>query len=323
MSFLKITDPAKRDLIVTEFLKTKKNIQQNFLNEKLGDIGLQQELTKFYKPIVDSQSTISKEQNALLSTIKENSAATSNALQALLASISSSIKAIQYPQYRSIEEQEEQEEQDKVLSETARTLNLGKIASKYALSYASNKIPFRIYFNDQTREFSIRDTVVNIQDDDIKVGNKTYVGTPGLWALLTLEKPTNFNVNDLNNYGEIMWTTRAMEHPDNPNKVLSSRGYKYKNIIKPIWEMYAKNITPNWDKLLGRKKGEAGEETVGEGVVVLPQDPNALVEMLSLRLASFQAGNTGVRNEIVGICDELLRQGVIDTDSYKNSMLQL
>ena len=36
MSFLKITDPAKRDLIVADFLKTKKNIQQNFLNEKLG-----------------------------------------------------------------------------------------------------------------------------------------------------------------------------------------------------------------------------------------------------------------------------------------------
>ena len=102
MSFLKITDPAKRDLIVAEFLKTKKNVQQNFLNEKLGDIGLQQDLVKLYKPIVDSQSTISKEQNALLSTIKENSAATSNALQALPASISSSIKAIQASQQPAI-----------------------------------------------------------------------------------------------------------------------------------------------------------------------------------------------------------------------------
>src|SRR5688572_3363761 len=98
MSFLKITDPAKRDLTVEEFHKTKKNIQQNFLNEQLGDIGMQQELTKFYKPIVDSQSMISKEQNALLSTIKENSAATSNALQALPASI----KALQGQQPPSI-----------------------------------------------------------------------------------------------------------------------------------------------------------------------------------------------------------------------------
>src|SRR5688572_21246513 len=102
MSFLKITDPAKRDLIVAEFLKTKKNIQQNFLNEKLGDIGLQQELTKFFKPVVDSQSTISKEQNALLSTIKDSSAATSDALQTLPASISSSIEAIQPQQHLAI-----------------------------------------------------------------------------------------------------------------------------------------------------------------------------------------------------------------------------
>ena len=56
MSFLKINDPAKRDYIVEEFAKRKKNVQQNFLSEKLGDIGLQQELTKLYrpKPIIDS-----------------------------------------------------------------------------------------------------------------------------------------------------------------------------------------------------------------------------------------------------------------------------
>ena len=34
MSFLKITDPKKRDFIVHEFLKTRHNIQQNFLLEQ-------------------------------------------------------------------------------------------------------------------------------------------------------------------------------------------------------------------------------------------------------------------------------------------------
>src|SRR5688572_14228434 len=131
MSFLKITNPAKRDLIVADFLKTKKNIQQNFLNEKLGDIGMQRELVKLYKPIVDSQSTISKEQNALLSTIKDNSAATSNALQALPASISSSIKAIQFPQYPSIVAYEDP-------GESVRTLELGEIATAYLQRYTSN-----------------------------------------------------------------------------------------------------------------------------------------------------------------------------------------
>ena len=37
MSFLKITDPKKRDLMVAEFLKTKKNIQRNQLVERLGE----------------------------------------------------------------------------------------------------------------------------------------------------------------------------------------------------------------------------------------------------------------------------------------------
>jgi len=69
MSFLKITDPSKRDFRVNEFLKAKRNIQQSYQSEKLGDIGLQRELTKLYKPITDSQSTqstaLAKELSAL------------------------------------------------------------------------------------------------------------------------------------------------------------------------------------------------------------------------------------------------------------------
>ena len=53
-----------------------------------------------------------------------------------------------------------------------------------------------------------------------------------------------------------------------------------------------------------RTKSEPG--TSGQGL--LPSDPNALRERLELLMASKQAGNTGVRNEIVSICDELLRQ---------------
>jgi histidine ammonia-lyase len=55
----------------------------------------------------------------------------------------------------------------------------------------------------------------------------------------------------------------------------------------------------------------------------MPSDLNALVEMLELRFASFKAGNTGVRNEIIDISDELLRQGVLNNVAYKKLMLQL
>ena len=107
MSFLEITNPSKRDFIVEELLKSKRSIKQNFLSERLGYIGLQRELTKMYKPIVDSQSIISKEQKALLSTIKQNSAETSNALKSLPASISASLKSLPFKQYPSIEAYED------------------------------------------------------------------------------------------------------------------------------------------------------------------------------------------------------------------------
>ena len=58
-------------------------------------------------------------------------------------------------------------------------------------------------------------------------------------------------------------------------------------------------------------------EYEGEGVVVISSDPNALLERLDLLLASQEAGHTGARNELVSICDELKRQGVLDTNSYK------
>ena len=40
-------------------------------------------------------------------------------------------------------------------------------------------------------------------------------------------------------------------------------------------------------------------------------------------MASKQAGNTDLRNEIVSICDELLRQKILTSDAYKKLMLTL
>ena len=58
MSFLKITDPKKRDFIVNEFLKTRQNIQQNFLSESVGDLSTHYELSKLFKPVTDMQKDL-------------------------------------------------------------------------------------------------------------------------------------------------------------------------------------------------------------------------------------------------------------------------
>jgi len=129
-----------------------------------------------YKPIVDSQSTISKEQKALLCTIKENSAETANALKALPASISTSLKVTQFPQYPSIKAYEE----DPVSN--IKTLELGDIATKYLQQYASDKRTVDTTFGINSKDgvLYIGDSPISIQSNDITVGDKTYGGSPGL-----------------------------------------------------------------------------------------------------------------------------------------------
>ena len=58
MSFLKITDPKKRDFIVNEFHKTRQNIQQNFLSQRSGGVKTQYELSKLFKPVTDMQKDL-------------------------------------------------------------------------------------------------------------------------------------------------------------------------------------------------------------------------------------------------------------------------
>ena len=105
--------------------------------------------------------------------------------------------------------------------------------------------------------------------------------------------------------------------PNSNNPAGNRKGAKWKKLIKPIW---GDTIEEKREKK--RKKGGSGGE--GIGVVVILSDPNALLERLDLLLSSQEAGRTGVGNELVSICDELKRQGVLDTKTYKklNSIIK-
>ena len=143
---------------------------------------------------------------------------------------------------------------------------------------------------------------VIIEDNDIiiaKTGEKLE-GTRGLWELIMSKSPQNFTDMDYDNYKYLIIMSNVLHRGDNPKNTYpkSSGSYKWTFLLGPIWK--------------SKKK-----EYEGEGVVVIPSDPNALLERLDLLLASQEAGHTGVRNELVSICDELKRQGVLDTKAYK------
>ena len=129
--------------------------------------------------------------------------------------------------------------------------------------------------------------------------------------------PKNYTDKDYYNYEDLMIMTNALHRgndEDNPHPK-GSGSTKWKKLLSPIWYRKKGGI------YRFPKKKEGYEE---EGVVVIPSDPNALLERLDLLFASQDAGQTGVGNELVSICDELKRQGVLDSKTYKkiNSIIK-
>ena len=121
----------------------------------------------------------------------------------------------------------------------------------------------------------------------------------------------NFHQWDYDNFAEIIHSTNALRrnNDESETKLKANKSWKWKHILKPIWDekdLYTGNgLTPSVP------------------TIILQCDPIALVERLDILMASIAARKTGVRNQLISVCDELLRQNLIDKHKYKIIMLQL
>ena len=288
MSFLKIRDPVKRDQTVEEYLELKKNIRDNLLSERTGEQQLQTELTKFYRPITETQKATTREITEGLKPSREGIEKLPQAMQPLGDATGEEEKPEATPE------------------------NLGDIAYNYLHRkdpYPRDKT-FGIYLGKDGHYHMGKQInkenkkILTIAYNNIIVDGEKFRGTPGLWELIMEDKPRNYTKEDKDEYRDLLIKTNALHHdfnPKNPNP-RSSVSYKWKNILGLIWH------------------GMGGYG--GKGIVIMPSDPNALLERLLL--ASQEAGHTGVGNELVSICDELKRQGVLDAETYKklNSIIK-
>ena len=208
MSFLKISDPTKRDQTVKEYLELKKNIRNNLLSERTGEQQLQTELTKFYRPITESQKATTKE-------ITESQKATAREITEGLRLIREGIEKLPQAMQpigeasgKTFEEEKEKEEPEEYEERENEEL-VGEIAYKYL-----NK-PFRDKTFGIRKEGSrhfIGDQHVIIQDNDIILtrSDERFQGTPGLWELITSKNPKNFTDKDYGEYKGIMLLTNAL-----------------------------------------------------------------------------------------------------------------
>ena len=199
MSFLKTSDPAKRDLIVKEYLDLKKNIRDNLLSERTGEQQLQTDLSKFFKPITETQKATTREITEGLKPIKEG------------------IEAITFPVYPSIQASEKPLEGED-------TQYIGEVAEKYLRKFATKSEADTTYgLYDRKGNFYIGNKPVVIIDNNIVVdGEEEYEGTPGLWELIVSKKPdeTIYTPKDKENYTKLMIKTNALHHKNNPEIIV-------------------------------------------------------------------------------------------------------
>ena len=242
MSFLKIRDPTKRDQTVKEYLELKKNIRDNLLSERTGEQQLQTELTKFYRPITETQKATTRKITEGLKPIREG-----------IEKLPQAMQPIGEASGETLEEEEDE--------------SVGDIAIKYLK--LDNKIKDTTFeINKIDGHHYIGDTHVIIHKNNIIIDDEKFIGTPDLWNLIMLKEPLrkDYTEKDMKNYVKILLKTHVLHQSYNPNNPYrkSSKADKWNRLLSNIWE--------------NRKEFE------GMGVVIMPSDPNALLERLDLLL---------------------------------------
>ena len=126
MSFLKISDPLKRDSIVKEYLELKKKIRDNFLSERIGESELQTDLSKLYRPITETQKATVREITEGLKPIREG---IDNIPDIILGE--KKIKEYEKELKEEEEEEEKEEDEEEEEYEEEEDKNIGEIARHY------------------------------------------------------------------------------------------------------------------------------------------------------------------------------------------------
>ena len=173
MSFLKISDPCKRDLIVKEYLELKKNIWDNLLSERTGEQQLQTDFSKFYRPITETQKDTAREITEKLKPIKEG--------------IENRPQAIIFPPTQPVGEaskEEEEEEEEELIGEIAK-------------EYLNRPSPDKTFGIREKGLYYIGNKQAIIFRNNIIIDNEKFEGTTGPWELITSKSPKYFTEGNI------------------------------------------------------------------------------------------------------------------------------
>ena len=345
MSFIKVKDPRKREELIKDFIETRKRIKDNFISRKVGEAEYQTGLTKLFKPVTETQKATTKEiteaQKATAERIEKGLLPIKEGIESLTMlpiETGETIPAIKYTE----------KEKTELGAYAVDSLNklYKEITEKKRTPVYSDILPV----DAKEGIYKIGKTSFKIKKNDLYFDFGEFKGTTGLWELLTssgIPDKKGYGAVDLRDYIIIMFATNATRQGYNKDNKRIGGNVKMNNFIKPFVialeeggeDKLVDEINKHFNLKDKDKKDETEEPEEPEepddlqpgisGVIpgsglILPSDPNALIDRFDLLFSSKKAGHTGVKNEIVAILDELKRQGVIKTNEYKklNSIIK-
>ena len=174
MSFIKVTDPRKREELIKDFIETRKRIKDNFVARKVGESDYQTGLTKLFKPITETQKATAKE-------ITEAQKATSEKFTSELLPIKEGIKGVATKEdIQRLPLQIFNQIFPALKYKESEITNLGVMAVDALIeAFTKDGIDrtYGIYAKD--KKFYMGNSPITIKDNDITIHETTFPGTSG------------------------------------------------------------------------------------------------------------------------------------------------
>ncbi|KAK5646335.1 hypothetical protein RI129_004799 [Pyrocoelia pectoralis] len=161
---------------------------------------------------------------------------------------------------------------------------------------------YGIHYNIDTDKWTMGNTPIDVQGEDLMVKGVRYKGTEGLYELIIMNAPdlSLITEQDEENYKQLLIDTNvARRSYDAGEQLRGSRRMKYTQIIKP---------------LLTTTTGSGVFKEIGNRPIEYKYWNNVheLIRELEVLWSEKRAGNTGLVNDIISIVEELYEDGYIE-----------
>ena len=329
MTFFKVNDPKNRDLI-KEVIAKRSIIREADRRRKMGEAFEFEQLSRFFKPITQQAEKMTEKIEKGVKGLPGEIARVLPRPINLTRNITQQMQpppAYEPPFAGEAEIPKEEEEKIQLPPEVEEIENGG---------------------------YKIGDEVFRVNQEQKKIDTEyNTIDSEKIYKFLT-NKKSKITWNDLDedekyDLGYLIVNSNVLYKDYDKMEYKKPKKIRWDNIYKPIWynrflymdderlnllteqehmvrSFQKKNIrqhmSPETKKLIKSYFPDLkGEGLKGSGLkknyVTLPSDPSELVDRLTLLSGSKDAGNTGVYNEMVSICDELLKRKIIGKGQYK------